>query len=286
MDRIRDSKLLLNRDGSVYHLNLKPEHISDIVITVGDPHRVFKVSQHFNDVDFEMNKREYITHIGKYKGKTVTVISTGMGTDNIEILLMELDLLANFDLKKKQEKTHSEKKRLKIIRLGTSVSLQDIPIGTSIYSKYSIGLDSLMYFYNYMPESFENEISEELQKFLEFPFKPYVTKGSDLLAGQFASDMLEGNSITAPGFYAPQGRQLRLPLKDPKFVNRFTHFHHKNFWFTNFETETAAFYALGKLLGHEMLSINTITENRISNASSKNPDEEMQSLIIKVLDRL
>lgn len=286
MSHVRDSKLLLNRDGSVYHLNLKPEHISDIIITVGDPHRVFRVSQHFNDVDFEMNKREYITHIGKYKGKTVTVISTGMGTDNIEILLMELDLLANFDFKNQREKDVSERKKLKIIRLGTSVSLQNIPIGTHLYSNYSIGLDSLMYFYNYISSTFENEVADELQKFLNFPIKPYCTKGSDTLSQQFAFDMQEGNSITAPGFYAPQGRQLRLPLKYPKFVNDFIHFHYKDFWLTNFEMETAAYYALGSLLGHEMLSVNTITENRIINKSSRNPDEELQSLIKKVLDRL
>lgn len=281
-----ESELLLNKDGSVYYLNLKPEHLSDVIITVSDPHRVFKVSEHFDDVDFEMNKREYITHIGNYKGKRITVISTGMGSDNMEILLTELDLLANVDLKSGIERETSKKKKLKLIRLGTSTSLQDIPLGTHIYSNYTIGLDSLMNFYSYTSDDFENEISEELEKIIRFPSRPYCTKGSDNLINKFAFDLLEGNSITTPGFYAPQGRKTRLPQKYPKFVNDFMYFHYKNFWFTHFEIETAVFYTLGKLLGHEVLAINTIVENRITATFSADPDKAMESLIIKVLDRI
>ncbi len=283
--RIPDSELILNKDQSVYHLNLKPEHLSDIILTVGDPGRVYKISQYFDDVDFEMNKREFITHIGRYKGKRITVISSGMGTENVEILLNELDALANIDLDTREIKP--EKRSLKIIRIGTSGSLQtDVPIGSHLVSDFGIGLDTLMYFYKLQQTQFEKEICIQLQEDLKIPFLPYCVSGSEHLKNQFAFDMLAGNTVTCPGFYAPQGRKLRLELSFPDIIKNLNYFHAHDFWLTNFEMETAGYYAFGRLLGHEVLSVNAIIANRITTEFAKNPDKIIDSLILKILDRV
>lgn len=283
--RIPESELILNKDQSIYHLNLKPEHLSDVILTVGDPGRVYKISQHFDDVDFEMNKREFITHIGKYKGKRITVISSGMGTENVEILLNELDALANIDFKKREIKPF--KKKLKIIRIGTSGSLQlDVPVGSHLVSNHAVGLDTLMYFYNLYQSKLELEISKDLMEKLGLPFQPYCVSGSETLKAKFAYDMLEGNTVTCPGFYGPQGRKLRLPLAFPRIIEDLNYFHEKDFWLTNFEMETAGYYAFGRLLDHEVLSVNAIIANRITNEFAKNPDVIIDSLIKKILDRI
>lgn len=283
--RIPDSELILNKDQSIYHLNLKPEHLSDVILAVGDPGRVHKISQYFDDVDFEMNKREFITHIGRYKGKRITVISSGMGTENVEILLNELDALANIDFKTREIK--SEKRRLKIIRIGTSGSLQtDVAIGSHLVSDYGIGLDTLMHFYNLEQTPLEKEVCLQLKKELGIAFTPYCVGGSALLKEQFAFDMVKGNTVTCPGFYGPQGRKLRLDLAFPDIIKHLNYFHAQDFWLTNFEMETAGYYAFGRLLEHEVLSVNAIIANRITNEFAKNPDKIIDSLIVKILDRI
>ncbi|ELR70431.1 Purine nucleoside phosphorylase [Fulvivirga imtechensis AK7] len=285
MAKIPESELILNKDNSVYHLNLLPKHISDTIITVGDPSRVYMVSKYFDDVDFEMNRREFITHRGTYKGKKVTVISTGMGTDNIEIFLTELDALANIDLKKREIK--SRKRKLKIIRVGTSGALQeDIPLGAHLVSDYAVGLDTLMCFYNLPQDNFEKEIGRGLQQQTGLPFVPYVVRGSQSLKDWIAMDMVVGNTVTCPGFYAPQGRKIRTELRYPKLLDSLNHFHHQGFWLTNFEMETAGYYSLGRLLGHEVLSVNAIIANRVQNKFAKNSAEIVDNLIQKVLDRI
>lgn len=285
MNAFPESELILNRDGSVYHLNLLPEHIADTIITVGDPGRVHKVTKYFDTIDFEMNKREFITQTGTCNNKRITVISSGMGTDNVEILLMELDALANIDFKKRILK--EKRKRLKIIRIGTSGSLQNsIPIDSSVVSNTAIGLDTLMCFYQLNQTQFETTITEQLQQKLSLPFQPYCVSGSTELKEQIASDMIEGNTVTCPGFYAPQGRRLRLELKIPSIIKDLNYFHVQDFWITNFEMETAGYYALGRLLGHEMLSLNAIVANRITNQFSKDPEKVIDSLIKKVLERV
>lgn len=282
---IPESELILNKDGSIYHLNLKPEHLSDIILTVGDPGRVYKISEHFDDVDFEMNKREFITHIGNYKGKRITVISSGMGTENVEILLNELDALANIDFKTREIK--KEKRRLKIIRIGTSGSLQeDIPLGSHLVSDYAVGLDTLMYFYRLKQSQFEDVVCRNLQESLKIPFKPYCVNGSSALKKKFAFDMLEGNTVTCPGFYGPQGRMLRLELEFPSIIEDLNYFHLKDFWLTNFEMETAGYYAFGRLLDHDILSVNAIIANRITKEFAPYPDKVIGSLIKKILDRI
>ena len=285
MPPISETDLILNKDGSVYHLNLKPEHISDTIITVGDPSRVYNVSQHFDKVEFEMNKREFITHIGKYKGKRITVISTGMGTDNIEIFFTELDALANINLKTREVK--QRKKKLKIIRIGTSGALQeDVPLDSHLVSNYGVGFDTLMYFYNLRQTEEESAIVNEIQASIGLPFTPYIAQGSQKLLSTIGEDMLVGNTITCPGFYAPQGRRIRKDIRFPKLIESLNYFHHNDFWLTNFEMETAGYYALAKLLGHEMLSVNAIIANRITNKFSKNAGKVVDSLIKKVLDRI
>ncbi|MGL1887542.1 MAG: nucleoside phosphorylase [Reichenbachiella sp.] len=285
MSTISETDLILNKDGSVYHLNLKPENISDTIIAVGDPTRVFRVSQHFDSIDFEMNRREFITHKGKFKGKDITVISTGMGTDNVEIFMTELDALVNIDLKTREIK--EKKKKLSIIRIGTSGSLQeDVRLGSHLVSDFGIGIDTLMSFYNLRQTGFENTISNKLKEFIDLPFKPYCVEGSEMLRDKYAFDMISGNTVTCPGFYAPQGRKLRVDLKYPHLMEDLMYFNHENFWLTNFEMETAGYYALGRLMGHEMLSLNAIIANRARNKFSKDPDKVIDALIKKVLDRI
>jgi uridine phosphorylase len=287
MPKISETDLILNPDGSVYHLNLLPKHISDTIITVGDPSRVYKVSQYFDDVDFEMNKREFITHVGRYKGKKVTVISTGIGTDNVEIFLTEIDALVNIDLKTREPK--SRKKKLKIVRIGTSGALQeDIPLGSHLFSNYAVGLDNLMQFYDLPQDDFESKIAADIQTKTGLPFKPYVVSCSETLKEQVGFDMISGNTITTPGFYAPQGRIVRAANKMPKLLDELNYYHNKSndFWLTNFEMETAGYYAMARLLGHEVLSVNAIIANRIKSKFSKDPDKVIDSLIKKVLERI
>ena len=285
MSKFLESELVLNKDGSVYHLNLKPKHIAENVIIVGDPSRVYRVSKHFDKIEFEMNKREFITHVGNYNGKKITVLSTGMGPDNIEIFFTELDALVNVDLKKKEVK--SKKRRLNIIRIGTSGAMQeDIPVGSHVASRYGIGLDNLMDFYDFHPGSFENKMAKSLKKHVGLNFKPYVAQGSVELLEKFSKGMIIGNTVTTPGFYAPQGRRIRLNLKYPKLLRDLSSFHFEGQWLTNFEMETSALYAMANLLGHNMLSVNAVIANRTKGTFSKNPYPTIDSLIKKVLDRL
>lgn len=286
MAKIPESELILNKDGSVYHLNLKPNQISDTILTVGDPSRVYMISKHFDDVDFEMNRREFITHVGTYKGKKLTVMSTGMGTDNVEIFMTEIDALVNIDLKKREPK--QRKKKLKIIRIGTSGAMQeDIPVGAHLLSDYAVGFDTLMCFYKLKQDKFEKEVSKELKSETKLPFTPYVVRGSQSLKEQLSGDgTIIGNTITCPGFYAPQGRKLRATLRNDRLLEALNYYHKDDMWLTNFEMETAGYYALGRILGHEVLSANAIIANRIKNRFSKNPNKIVESLIKKVLDKL
>ncbi|MDH5608460.1 MAG: nucleoside phosphorylase [Cyclobacteriaceae bacterium] len=280
-----ETELILNSDGSVYHLNLKPQHVADVVITVGDPGRVYRISRFFDKIEFEMNKREFITHVGTYKGKRITVISSGMGTENIEIMMCELDALANIDLKKREPK--SRKKKLKVIRVGTSGSIQeDIRLGTHMMAEYGIGIDSLMEFYNLEQSVFETEVAQALQQDLGLPYPPYCVRGSENLLTHFADITTIGNTVTCNGFYASQGRQLRLPVRYPNIIDKLMFFHHGDIWLTNLEMETAALYAFGRMLGHETISLNAILANRVKNRFSKDPYKIVDSLIRKVLDKI
>lgn len=287
MAKLSEADLVLNRDGSVYHLNLLPRHISDTVLTVGDPSRVNAISQFFDSIEFEMNRREFITQVGRYKGKKVTVISTGIGTDNIEIFFTEIDALVNIDLKTREPK--SRKKKLKIIRIGTSGALQeDIPLGSHLVTDYAVGFDNLMNFYDLKQDDTERSIGEDIRKKIKLPFTPYVVRGSEVLRAQFGADMIVGNTITSPGFYAPQGRTIRVPIKFPKLLDNLNSYHNKaeDFWLANFEMETAGYYAMARLLGHEALSANAIIANRVKGRFSPDHNAVVEGLIRKILDRV
>lgn len=280
-----ETDLILNPDGSVYHLSLRPKDISDKIIVVGDPGRVHRVSKHFDSVDFEMNKREFITHTGKYKGKRLTVISSGMGTDNVEILMQELDALVNIDLVHREPK--ARKKRLQIIRIGTSGTIQeDIKVGSHLATEYAIGLDPLIHFYDYEHKGKEKNIVHQLQKELDLPYLPYCFKGSTALFERFKDCTVSGNTVTCPGFYAPQGRALRIPIRFKNIIEKLQYFHEEDIWLTNLEMETAGYYAFGKLLGHDMLSLNAIMANRVKNEFAKDSNKVIDELILKVLERI
>lgn len=285
MTKIPETSLILNPDGSVYHLNLKPEDIADTIIAVGDPSRVYQVSNYFDDVDFEMNRREFITHTGAYDGKRITVISTGIGTDNIEIFFTELDALVNIDLKTREPKPN--RKSLKIIRIGTSGSLQeDVPVDSHLISQYAVGLDALMCFYRFPQNGFEQRLSNKLKEVIGLPYLPYFVKGSETLFDQFKDGLIAGNTVTSPGFYAPQGRKVRLDLRLPNLLNDLNYFHEEDMWLTNFEMETASYYAFGRLMGHETISLNAIIANRITDQFSKDSHKLVDSLIKDALKKL
>ncbi len=259
MRQIPESELILQPDGSVFHLRLLPEQLGNIVFTVGDPDRVATVSRHLDKVDFKLQNREFITHTGWKNGHHVSVISTGMGTDNIEILMTELDALVNVDLQTRQVK--EKKTSLQIIRIGTSGSLQeDIPTGTLLASKIAIGMDTLMAYYPELsgPQNFGQAIQAELG----LSFRPYQATASTKLLGMLDASIQKGITLTCPGFYAPQGREVRLKPRFDQLIERLAALRVEGRYLTNFEMETAGYYAMGELLGHDVLSLNAILVNR------------------------
>lgn len=259
MRQIPESELILHPDGSVFHLRLRPEQLGNIVFTVGDPDRVANVSRHLDKVDFKLQNREFITHTGWKNGHHVSVISTGMGTDNIEILMTELDALVNVDLQTRQVK--EKKTSLQIIRIGTSGSLQeDIPTGTLLASEIAIGMDTLMAYYPTLSGS--QDFAEAIQKELGLSFRPYQASASPKLLAKLDSAITRGVTLTCPGFYAPQGREVRLRPRFDQMIERLAALQVEGRSLTNFEMETAGYYALGELLGHEVLSLNAILVNR------------------------
>lgn len=282
-EEFEETELMLNRDGSVYHLNLLPEHISDVIITVGDPGRVYRVSNYFDSIDFEMNRREFITHTGIYKGRKVTVLSTGMGTDNVEIVMNELDALVNINLKTRKPKARHT--RLKIIRVGTSGALQqDIKLGTHLAAHRAFGLDVLMHFYQFEMGETEAQLSNALREAIGLTYDPYCASASPKLLEAFSGITETGNTVTCPGFYAPQSRQLRYGLHFPKMLEKLVYFNEQDTWITNLEMETAGYYALGQILQHDVISLNAIIANRTNKRVSKAPNKVIDSLIKKTLE--
>jgi uridine phosphorylase len=285
---IPETELILNSNGSVYHLQLLPEHICENIIIVGDQGRVATVSQYFDTIDFKIQNREFVTHGGTFRGKRVMVLSSGIGTDNIDILINELDAGVNIDLKSRTIK--KEHTKLKIVRIGTSGALQkDIAVDSFVVSKYGLGFDGLLNYYLDLPSINENEISEAFIKQTNWaknlPY-PYAIKGSQNLIDTIGFDLTQGITATAPGFYGPQGRKLRLTPWVEDFNQQLTDFDHNKIRITNFEMETSALYGLGKLLGHETCTVCAIIANRVAKQYSKNYHAAVEQLIQLVLERL
>jgi len=285
MERIRDTDLILNADGSVYHLGLLPAQLADTILAVGDPDRVAKVSQHFDTVEFKVQRREFVTHTGTYRGKRISVISTGIGPDNVEIFFHEVDALVNIDLKKKEPRP--ELKSLKIIRVGTSGTVQpDIPIESMLLSDRAVGFDNLMAYYDLPQSSDENELGLALQRHATLSFQPYVVSGSSTLRAQVGKGMVTGHTVTCPGFYAPQGRRVRVPIRYPKLLNDLGSFRSGDFRIANFEMETAAYFALGRLRGDQTASVSAILANRATGDFSTRATTVIEALILQVLNSL
>lgn len=286
MQKFSKSELILNKDGSIYHLNLRPENISDTIITVGDQDRVAEVSKHFDSIEFTTQKREFVTHTGYIGNKRITVISTGIGTDNVDIVMNELDALVNIDLETRKEK--SEKKSLQFIRIGTSGALQkDIPVDSVLLSSYGLGLDGLMNFYDVQNDSEEKEILDTINAHVALPIKPQIAKASQQLLDLLKQpNYFDGITISATGFYGPQGRFLRAQPKVKNFIDKMAELKLENTRITNLEMETAAIYGLGKILGHECLSINVILANRQTGEFSKLGAESIEKTIVETLEKI
>jgi len=286
--KLKDSELILNDNGSIYHLNLKPENISNDIIFVGDPDRVDKVTKHFDTIEFSTHKREFKTTTGTYKNKRISVISTGIGADNIDIVLNELDALVNINLKTKTvKKNHTS---LNIIRIGTSGSLQkDIPIDSFLMSTYALDINGMLRSYPTQNIS-HPEVEDAFVNHTQWDEKkcyPLVISNNKLLESKITSDIIyKGMTATAGGFYGPQGRTLRIAVKDPYLNSKIETFDYKGIKVTNLEMETSAIYGLAKLLGHRACSMNAIIANRTLGIFSKNPDQVIGNLILYTLEKL
>lgn len=285
---IQNSELILNPDGSIYHLNLRPEHIATDIIFVGDQDRVDKVTQHFDSIEFTTQKREFKTSTGYYKGKRLSVISTGIGPDNIDIVINELDALVNIDLETRQVK--EKHTALHITRIGTSGSLQhDIPVDSFLLSSHSLDINGMLHAYQI--EDISNpEIEEAFVAHTQWSSKkayPIIIENSkELETKLFSEQTYKGITATAGGFYGPQGRVLRLPLQDPNINKKIDSFNYNGNRITNLEMETSAIYGLSKLLGHHACSMNAILANRAKGTFSANPKQLVEKLIIYTLDKL
>lgn len=282
------SELILNPDGSVYHLKLKEEHIADTVLIVGDQNRVEKVSAHFDSIEYKIDNREFKTHTGKIGNQRLTVLSTGIGTDNIDIVLNELDAAVNMDLESKNQK--SALRSLDIIRLGTTGGIQpELPVDGLLLSEAAIGLDGLLNYYNCDLSVFEQEAEEFFNQHIDGTgvlAKAYIREGSKKLMDKLAGDINSGFTLTAPGFYAPQCRTIRTELRFPNLFEQYQSFNFKGKRITNFEMETSALYGLGKILGHNCITICAMIANRATGNFSLDHSKAEEQLIRYVLDKL
>lgn len=286
---IPTSELIVNGDGSIFHLHLRPEHLADKVFLVGDPARVDLVAKRFDSIECNITSREFHTITGSYKGKRITVVSHGIGTDNIDIVVNELDALANIDLETRTEK--EQFRQLTLVRVGTSGGLQDItPIGTYVAAEHSIGFDGVLYFYGdngrVRNKAFEAELAKQLDWSLE-GLKPYVVSANESLLEQICgTDVVRGNTIAANGFYGPQGRRLRLPLHDPELNAKIMRFDYEGRKLTNYEMESSSLAGLAALMGHRALTVCCIIAGRKAENMNTDYKTSVEGLIDLVLDRI
>ena len=286
--QLRPAELIINEDGSIYHLNLLPEDLATTIITVGDPDRVSQVSGHFDTIEIKKGKREFVTHTGHKNGKRISVISTGIGTDNIDIVLNELDALVNIDFKTRTlKKNHTA---LNIVRIGTSGAIQkDIPVDSFLMSEYAMGFDGLIHFYEHEKINYP-QIEEDFIAYTSWDknkARPYVLKYSEKLGEIFTDNRIRlGFTVTNTGFYGPQQRQLRLKPSQMELMEKLSSFRYESLSLTNLEMETSGIYALSQLLGHEAVSMNCILANRSTGEFSTNPAKSVDELIKFCLERL
>lgn len=286
MNRIAESELIINDRGAVYHINCRPEEIANTIITVGDPDRVKEVSKHFDTIEFRNNHREFVVHTGFIGKKRISCVSTGIGPDNIDIVVNELDALVNIDF---ETRTIKEKlTALNIIRVGTSGSLQkEIPVDSFVASTHGLGLDNLMNFYQQVNNEEEKQLLQAFNTHTQMHQRismPYINTADISLLKHFVTDYHQGITVTCPGFYGPQGRVLRMGLTHPELIDQLTSFSFGKYHITNFEMETSAIYGMGKVLGHHCLSLSAIVANRISKEFSKDGGAAVENLIKKTLD--
>ena len=287
MQKLSAADLIINPDGSIYHLNLLPEDIADTVITVGDLDRVPEISKHFDSIEVKKGKREFITHTGYIGKKRITVLSTGIGTDNIDIVFNELDALVNIDFDSREVK--KDLKSLAIIRIGTSGAVQpDIPMGTILASSFGLGFDALMNYYIHQVSGDEHSLLDSIKSHFSHVkgINPYLTAADQGLLQTIGKGMEQGITATAPGFYAPQGRQVRAKNAVPDFIGQLNSFTSGKHRITNLEMETAGIYALAKALGHKALSVNAILASRVKFEFSSEPNKIVEKAIKMVLERL
>lgn len=280
--RFGESELMINSAGCIYHLNISPEHMADTVITVGDPERVPVVSKYFDKITHKSKHREFVCHRGRIGRKELLVVSTGIGPDNIDIVMNELDALANIDFTSRA--TKPVLKTLSIIRLGTCGSLHaDVPNGALITSAYGIGMDNLLHYYRHENNADERFIMEQFMQHTRLTashhITPYIAEGSIALRKYFAAGYIHGITATCPGFYGPQGRALRAQLILPYLADAMATFTTRDLRITNFEMETAALYGLGKVLGHHCCSISTVVDNRATNTASRSIEADIEHMI-------
>ena len=288
MSRIAESELIINNRGAVYHINCRPEEIAGTVITVGDPDRVAEVSKHFDRIEFKNQHREFITHTGYVGNKRISCVSTGIGPDNIDIVINELDALVNIDFNTREIRENLS--ALNIIRVGTSGSLQrSIPVDSFVASTHGLGLDNLMNFYLLQNNEEEKQLLQAFNTHSQMNQRisnPYISSADITLLKNFVDGFHQGITVTCPGFYGPQGRVLRMGLTHPELIDQLTSFSFGQHRITNFEMETSAIYGMGKVLGHHCLSLSAIVANRISKEFSKDGAAAVENLIIKTLEIL
>jgi uridine phosphorylase len=285
---IKESELIINPDGSIYHLKLKPEHLAKTVIVVGDPGRVELISGFFDKIEYKIKNREFVTHTGFYNNKRISVIATGIGTDNIDIVMNEIDALVNIDLKTREIK--SKKTKLDIIRIGTSGALQrDVEVDSFVIATHGLGLDGLLNYYAAKDSVTNQELSQEFIKQSNWDndlSKPYIIDGSSELIKSLEKGFIKGITATAPGFYGPQGRKLRLDLAVEDINEKLSGFSYKEFRIMNFEMETSAIYGLSKMLGHNAVTVCAIIANRYHKTYSKDYKKTVRDLIKNILEKL
>lgn len=285
---MKPSELILNRDGSVYHLHLRPEQVAPIIITVGDPERVSRVSRYFDEVECRVRRREFVTHTGRLGNKRISVISTGIGPDNVDIVLNELDALFNIDLATRQVKP--QPRSLTFLRLGTAGSLhREVGVDSFVASASAIGMDGLMQFYE-APAQQQHPVLDALRAHCrgqwDFPLAPYFAPGAATLLTHFTQNFHQGITATNPGFYGPQGRRLRAAVRQPAYLDLLQSFDFQGHKILNLEMETAAIYGLSALLGHRAVSLSVVLANRAAGEFSRNPARSVRRLLETALEKI